>query len=83
MTINREAIEDVAHQLRQWADAYPEEMFGPLTAEERQAVMKVFPGLVDRVAAMMGRHIGKRMREIAGELDRALVEPAKDETAEL
>jgi hypothetical protein len=74
VAVNRAAIEDVIRNLRQWADAYPEEMFRPPTASEIASATKAFPGLVDKVSAAMGRHVRQRMREYADTLEKALGE---------
>lgn len=64
-------IEDVIQRLRQWSEAYPEDMFPALTKEELAQITKVFPGFIDRASAAMGRHIGKQMSEMANDLEAA------------
>jgi hypothetical protein len=68
-------IEQIIHRLRQWADAYPEDMFPPLSKEELATIQKVFPGFVDRASASMGRHMGRQLRELADELEKAMPKP--------
>jgi hypothetical protein len=64
-------LEDTLHHFRQWAAAYPEEVFPGPTDAEIVAVTEAFPGLVDRLSAAMGRHIAGRLGELADDLERA------------
>ena len=63
-------IDDIIHRLRQWADAYPEDIFRPLSENERITIHGTYPGYMDRIAATMGRHIGEQMRAIADDLEK-------------
>lgn len=47
--------------LRDFARAYPEDVFTPLTASERKA----YPTLITKASADMGRHFGKFALEAA------------------
>jgi hypothetical protein len=67
-------LEQLVNRLRQWANAYPEDMFPPLSKEELATVQKAFPGFLDRASASMGRHIGKQLNELADELERPVPE---------
>lgn len=72
MTIDRYAIEDIAHRLKGWSEAYPEDIFRPLSEAEIKEVTKVYPGVIDRASAAMGRHFAKQMREMGVALEKAL-----------
>ncbi len=65
-------VEQLINRLRQWANAYPEDMFPPLSKEELATVQKAFPGFLDRASAAMGRHMGRQLGELADELEKAI-----------
>jgi hypothetical protein len=44
-------------QLHNFAQAYPTAVFSEPTAEERKWLHKTKPGLQDRIAASMARHV--------------------------
>ena len=46
-------------QLRNFAEAYPTDIFSEPTADERKWLHEIRPGLQDRIAASMGRHVAK------------------------
>jgi len=62
-------------RLAQFADAYPEAVFAEVTDEEHAWLHKERPGLQDRIAASMGRHIAKVLAEALTEQDEQEVEP--------
>jgi hypothetical protein len=70
--VDRHLIEHVIHELRHWADAYPETIFKPARQEEVAMANRAFPGLLDTTSAAMGRHLGVKLGELADELERAL-----------
>ena len=43
--------------------AYPEDIFPDTTQEERDVVIKKYPGFIDRTSAKMGRHLAKVIKE--------------------
>lgn len=47
------------------AEAYPADVWPPLTQEEAVEIHRTHPGFVDRVSAAMGRFFGPRFREAA------------------
>lgn len=53
--------EEMVRVLRRWSEAYPEDIFPPVTQEDRDN----HPGVVTRAAAQMGRHMAKFMSEAA------------------
>jgi len=58
---------DLIERLRSAADAYPEDVFGKTTDEDRRAHGDV----VQRAAATMGRHMAPLLREAAAALEAA------------
>lgn len=58
--------EELIRTLRSFSEAYPEEVFTPLTDEDR----KLHGILITRASAGMGRHCAKFMREAADALER-------------
>lgn len=61
-------IEDVFNRLDAWSEAYPIEVFSPLKDEERTWLHETRPGLMDRIAASMGRHIGRQVKHYTDQL---------------
>ena len=61
-----EAIEEHCHRWETWANAYPEDIFEPLTKEE----IKQYSNIITRNSAAMGRHILKNVKEDTAELRR-------------
>ena len=43
--------------------AYPQDVFPDTTQDERDPVIKKYPGFIDRTSAMMGRHLVNVIRE--------------------
>jgi len=62
----QEADEALHRKLRDFARAYPEDVFPPTTAEER---LTLSPGLLSRISADMGRHFAKFATEAADAFD--------------
>jgi hypothetical protein len=62
----REAVEEHLHRWHTWCDAYPEDIFTPLSKEE----IKEYSNIITRNSAAMGRQILKRMKEDLDELRR-------------
>lgn len=58
-------------ELCQWAKAYPESMFRPVSVEERAWLHAERPGLQDRIAADMARHILTRLIALGKASDRS------------
>lgn len=58
--------DDFTLRLRSLANAYPEDIFGPVT----EAEVKEHASLITRNSAAMGRHLGKFLLEAADEIDR-------------
>jgi hypothetical protein len=58
-------VEQVTHDLRAMAEAYPEDVFSPLTDADREA----HPDIIQRASAGMGRHLSKRLAELADQLE--------------
>ena len=58
--------EEFIRRLRSFAQAYPEDVFPPLTVDERKALPR---GTIDRISASMGRHMSKLMVEVADYLE--------------
>ena len=59
--------DDLIERLQSAADAYPEDVFGKTTDEDRRAHGDV----VQRAAATMGRHMAPLLREAAAALEAA------------
>ena len=59
--------DDLIERLQSAADAYPEDVFGKTTDEDRRAHGDV----VQRAAATMGRHMAPLLREAADALEAA------------
>ena len=57
-------VEQLIEELRSFAEAYPEDIFRPLTDADR----KEHPVLITRASADMGRHMGKWMLRAAAAL---------------
>lgn len=55
----------LTHRLRSIANAYPEDIFGPVTEEEQ----KEHASLITRNSAAMGRHLGQFLIEAADAID--------------
>lgn len=66
-----EVARTALQQIRQWADAYPEDIFTPLSDEELKAVVaaaeKAVPHGSSRLHAGWARHILGAVRRIAAE----------------
>jgi len=62
-----EEFEEAAWRLQKWAEAYPEDIFRPLTDLDR----KEHPGLITRASAGMGRHMSPFMLKWANLLTQA------------
>lgn len=56
--------DDLVRRLRDYIGAYPEDLFPPLTMEEKQETTKL-PGLFARGCAQMGRRFEKEAAEAA------------------
>lgn len=62
-------VEDLIHQLQSLAGLYPEDIFRPLSEDDRAAIPNLTPeGLSDRIAAHMGRHWSKWFTQAADAL---------------
>lgn len=61
--------EELVTQLRSFSQAYPEDMFRPLTKEDVDVVQKAYPGYTDRNSAAMGRPCAKFMEQAAVEIE--------------
>ena len=55
--VDEDAVAEVLDRLEGWAKAYPVDMFHEPTKEERDWLHATKPGLMDCIAASMGRHI--------------------------
>ena len=62
--------EELVNTLRSFGKAYPEDVFAPLGKNEIAAVVKGYPGFVDRNSAGMGRHCAKFMERAADAIER-------------
>jgi hypothetical protein len=62
----------LVERLRSLADAYPADVFPPVTDEDRANQ----PSLVTRASASMGRHFAPTFTEAADEIERLHAEPA-------
>lgn len=58
--------DDFVLRLRSIANAYPEDIFGPVTDDERRE----HASLITRNSAAMGRHLGKFLAQAADEIER-------------
>lgn len=58
------ALDEQIEWIDGWAKAYPESIFPPVTEEESQALEEFKKHLGMRIAAQMGRHIGKQFEEV-------------------
>ena len=67
-----DSIATMLNRMEGWAKAYPEEMFHEPTKEERDWLHAERPGLMDCIAASMGRHIAKCMAEDLATLQASL-----------
>jgi hypothetical protein len=61
-------LDDLIHRLRSIGQAYPEDVFPPLSSLE----IKQHSAIVSQTAGAMGRHIGKIMIEIADEIEKRI-----------
>ena len=77
------AIEEQIEWIDGWAKAYPESIFPPVTEEESQALEEFKKHLGMRIAAQMGRHIGKRFEEVIETLNACKEALAENETSSL
>lgn len=68
---NPEALRDAAEIARGFAKAYPEDVFLPVSKEDRAWLKAERPGLQDAIAGEMGRHLGQFFAENAKMLDAA------------
>jgi hypothetical protein len=80
LTARLEAAEEALRTIAQDAEAYPEKIFTPLSAEEEQAIVDAMcqaaPAGADRMHASWGRHLMKH----AGAIARAAITPPATET---
>ncbi len=65
-TLGTRDVQDVIHQMRSIAQAYPEDIFPPLT----EAEVKGHSAIVSRASASMGRHFAKILKGMADDLER-------------
>ncbi len=49
-------VAGLVEDLDSFQRAYPEEVFPELTDAERMGITSIYPGLIDRISASMGRH---------------------------
>lgn len=68
-SVDVEEIEQLIHRLRNIASAYPEDIFPPLTAAEREALPR---GVLDRISGAMGRFHAPCFIEAADALEALL-----------
>ena len=54
-------MKPLSERLLERAEAYPEDVFGPITDDER----KFYASIIQRAAAQMGRHMAPMLREAA------------------
>lgn len=71
-----DALEEALHRVRLWCDAYPEDIFTPLTKEETAAAVAAIRGAIgdagsDRLHASWARHILTGLREYTNVLDQS------------
>jgi hypothetical protein len=67
--VSLDVIESCILMLQGFERAYPEDIFGPVTKAEREWLHKERPGLQDRIAGEMGRHLAKHMAMAANLLE--------------
>jgi hypothetical protein len=78
-------VSDIEQRLRDFAEAYPEDLFSPLTKEEVERLQSKGRHLLDRASAGMGRHFAPYAIQAADrirDLEAALAE-ANDEISNL
>lgn len=66
------AIDSILNQLESWGKAYPTDIFREITDEDREWLHSTRPGLMDRIAAGMGRHMHKMIEKDIAALSTAL-----------
>lgn len=67
-----DAAESILNRLEGWDKAYPLDVFPEPTDEEREWLHENKRGLMDRIAASMGRHMAKCIREDIAALQAAI-----------
>lgn len=72
-TDTQDDLGEAARKLRDFGRAYSEEIFSPVSAGERSWLHKERPGLQDRIAADMGRHLAEFMDDAADTIDKATI----------
>ena len=71
----QEAIDNILNRLDQWGKAYPLDLFPEPSKEERDWLRTSGrPGLMEKVAASMGRHVHKMIAKDIADLTAALTE---------
>lgn len=68
MTPKTMSDEELIAALRNFGRAYPEDMFPPLTKAERKELQDKYPGIQDRIAGAMGRHLALFSNDAADRL---------------
>jgi hypothetical protein len=68
----QDAIDNILNRLDQWGKAYPTSIFREITDEDREWLHRERPGLMDRIAAGMGRHMHKMIAQDIAALTAAL-----------
>lgn len=68
----KDAADEILHRLAGWEKAYPLDIFSEPTEAEREWMRSTKRGLMDRIAASMGRHMAKCIREDLAKLSAAL-----------
>lgn len=77
-----EKLASLVHSLRGLAGAYPESVFPEVTDEEGEMLHRDFPGLQDRLAASMGRHLGQFFTQAANALEALSSQAVREQALE-
>jgi hypothetical protein len=68
----QDAIDNILQRLESWGKAYPTDIFREITDEDRNWLHETRPGLMDRIAAGMGRHMYSQIAKDIAALVEAL-----------
>src|SRR5690606_30499403 len=68
----QDACDEILNRLEGWSKAYPEDIFHEPTKAEREWLHATKPGLMDCIAASMGRHMSKMIAADLAKLRAAL-----------
>ena len=68
----QDACDEILNRLEGWSKAYPEDIFHEPTKAEREWLHATKPGLMDCIAASMGRHMSKMIASDLAALQAAI-----------